>query len=287
MRVYVCVRTTEKNSVNVYMYCKCIYVYCISYDIITKCRDRMFVIIDNHAICLFMDINLVQEQILDRYNKIIQQMNVMNSEILNHDQLYYELSNPIISDQEYDMLRADFNKLNEERVRLLEELSTVYNIQPPEKTFEALTSIGNKVQNNKFKKVSHIRPMLSLDNAFDRNDLEEFVKRMYKFLNMDDADISNNNIEFCIEHKIDGLSLSIIYMDGVLRRELTRGNGYIGEDVTHNILVVDAIPTCIPIAGNVEIRGEIYMKIQDFLSLNEQSYKEFSSPRNAAAGSLR
>lgn len=234
-----------------------------------------------------MNIGLTKEEILDVYNSIVAKMHAMSDEILRHDQLYYELNDPEISDHEYDELRANFNALNADRVRIFNEISEIYNVALPDEKFDALISIGNKIQSNKFGKVRHSRPMLSLDNAFDRNDLIEFLKRMNKFLNVDDDVGGDNCSEFCIEHKIDGLSLAIIYKDGRVDRALTRGNGYIGEDVTHNILAIDAIPKRIALKGIVEVRGEIYMKIQDFISLNEQSYKQFSTPRNAAAGSLR
>ncbi len=223
------------------------------------------------------------QQLLSQYKSISSQMQEINDAILKHDKLYYEDNAPEISDEDYDKLRLHINELNKQRLDLHKQITQEYGIELELDNYEALSSIGNDIQNNKFQKVSHSKPMLSLDNAFNQEDLEDFIKRIYKFLNIPDT----TPIQYCIEHKIDGLSAALVYRNGRLAKALTRGNGYVGEDVTHNTLVIEAIPKTIHLKDTVEIRGEIYMPTKAFLELNATSDKPFSSPRNAAAGSLR
>jgi DNA ligase (NAD+) len=138
----------------------------------------------------------------------------------------------------------------------------------------------------KFAKVRHRVPMLSLDNAFEDDAVREFVARVRKFLNLGDAPLA-----FTAEPKIDGLSLSLRYEDGALVTAATRGDGAEGEDVTANARTVDDIPQAIPETGNVEIRGEVYLSHADFAAINARQEAAgkppFANPRNAAAGSLR
>jgi DNA ligase (NAD+) len=128
--------------------------------------------------------------------------------------------------------------------------------------------------------------MLSLENAFSVLDVERFFARAARFLRINPA-----ALEFCCEPKIDGLSASVIYIDGKIARGSTRGNGYVGEDITHNIMIISDIPKTIPIQGEIEIRGEVYMSSEDFNDINSERISAgeppFANPRNAAAGSLR
>ncbi|MDD9329547.1 MAG: NAD-dependent DNA ligase LigA, partial [Bartonella sp.] len=141
----------------------------------------------------------------------------------------------------------------------------------------------------KFEKSIHVQPMLSLDNAFNFEDVSEFIERIRRFLRFPETQI----IEMTAEPKIDGLSLSLRYEAGNLVRAITRGNGYIGENVTTNARTIADIPQILQ--GNfpdiIEIRGEVYMGQKDFQLLNINQQKEgklvFANPRNAAAGSLR
>lgn len=195
-------------------------------------------------------------------------------EIHHHDTLYYQQDAPEISDAEYDALRQEYRKLIAEHPDLIPE-------NDPERK---VGSIGN----TGFKKVTHLKPMLSLDNAFSLEDILNFDERIHRFLNLE----FSKPIQYVVELKIDGLSAAIRYKKGRLIGAATRGNGTQGEDVTANALTIKSIPHTIPfIEEEVEIRGEIYLTKKAFFSLNETREKIgetlFANPRNAAAGSLR
>ncbi len=194
--------------------------------------------------------------------------------IKEHNRFYHDEDNPKISDKEYDSLVKENNYLEKKYPDLILKNSPNY-------------SVGGTVS-NKFKKKTHKVPMLSLANAFNEKDLEDFVIRVYKFLNIKKI----NNISFVNEPKIDGLSLNIYYENGNLKSASTRGDGSIGEDVTTNISNVIGIPKFLKgnnIPSKIEIRGEIFLNKKDFILLNKKLKQkdQFSNPRNAAAGSLR
>ncbi len=195
--------------------------------------------------------------------------------IVYHDKRYHGADDPAVSDAVYDQLVA--------RNRSLEARfpSLVWADSPSARVGSPAT-VG-------FGKVQHARPMLSLNNGFSDEDITDFVARVRRFLSLDDSD----ELALTAEPKIDGLSLSLRYEGGRLTQAATRGDGSEGEDVTANIMQVDAIPK--QLAGTppviLEVRGEIYMDRVDFLALNEAQEasggKLFANPRNAAAGSLR
>ncbi|MEM9704882.1 MAG: NAD-dependent DNA ligase LigA [Pseudomonadota bacterium] len=190
------------------------------------------------------------------------------------DTAYYNDDAPFLSDAEYDAARRR-NALIERRFPKLKRADS------PTDRVGAAPAIG-------FAKVSHEKPMLSLDNAFNDDDVVDFVSRVKRFLGLDDE----TAIDFTAEPKIDGLSLSIRYENGLLIRAATRGDGATGEDVTANVLTINGLPTKIENAPAVmEVRGEVYMAPKDFAELNESleadDEKTFANPRNAAAGSLR
>ena len=195
--------------------------------------------------------------------------------IAYHDSRYHGADDPVISDAVYDRLVA--------RNRDLEAaFPNLMRADSPSKRIGAPVAGG-------FGKIRHARPMLSLSNGFSDEDITDFVARIRRFLSLDDAD----ELALTAEPKIDGLSLSLRYESGRLKQAATRGDGSEGEDVTANIMQVDAIPK--QLAGTppaiLEVRGEIYMDREDFLALNEAQQagggKLFANPRNAAAGSLR
>ncbi len=197
------------------------------------------------------------------------EINKLKEMIKKYDEEYYINSMPSISDAEYDNLRKQLLALEKK----FPELDTV----------DSPSHIVSGHANTAFKKVKHNIPMLSLDNAFNLDEIESFISRIAKHLNED-----KDTIQFCGEHKIDGLSASIIYVDGKLNIASTRGDGVIGEDITENIKTITNIPKKIQTDIKVlEIRGEVYMPIQVFNTLNESEIHKFSNPRNAASGALR
>ncbi|MBB4039302.1 DNA ligase (NAD+) [Microvirga flocculans] len=200
----------------------------------------------------------------------------LGAEIKEHDRRYYEEDAPTVSDAEYDALRK--------RYEALEDLF------PELKTPESLTQkVGAKVS-EKFGKIRHRVPMLSLANGFSDEEVEDFVERVRRFLNW----TSDAPLAFTAEPKIDGLSLSLRYENGRLVSAATRGDGAEGEDVTNNALTVDDIPHRLHgshIPEIFEVRGEVYLSHKDFAAINERQEAAgkpvFANPRNAAAGSLR
>lgn len=181
---------------------------------------------------------------------------------------YHTLDKPTIPDSEYDML-----------YRELEILEAEY---PEEYDPESITQhVGYEVL-DEFKKVQHAKPMLSLGNVFSYEELKSWAKKI--------EDIYGE-IEYCVEYKIDGLAINLIYEDGKFLQAVTRGNGIEGEDVTSNVKTIKSIPKTIPYQQKYEIRGEVYMPKVAFEKANKlrlaNGEEEFANPRNAAAGSIR
>ena len=200
----------------------------------------------------------------------------LQTEIAGHDKRYYQDDRPSVSDAEYDDLRKRYNAI-EARF-------------PDLRTFELLSLKVGAAPARGFAKVRHAIPMLSLDNAFAEEDVVDFVARIRRFLKLDE----NEKIAFSAEPKIDGLSMSLRYVDGELVTAATRGDGAEGEDVTANIRTIDDVPKKLKgknIPRITEVRGEVYMTKADFLKLNERQKAAgeqiFANPRNSAAGSLR
>jgi DNA ligase (NAD+) len=198
------------------------------------------------------------------------------AEIAGHDRRYYQDDAPTVSDAEYDALRKRYNAI-EARF-------------PDLRTLESLTQKVGAAPSARFAKVRHAVPMLSLDNAFSDEDVADFVGRIRRFLRLAD----DEEIAFSAEPKIDGLSMSLRYEDGVLVTGATRGDGSEGEDVTANVKTLDDIPKKLKGRGVpkvCEVRGEVYMTKAAFLDLNrkqaEAGKQLYVNPRNTAAGSLR
>mgnify|MGYP001770847048 CR=1 FL=1 len=195
--------------------------------------------------------------------------------IAYHDYRYYVLDDPIISDAEYDELMRELRSLEEEYPALVTPDSPTRRVGPP-----VLSAFGE---------VKHIVPMLSLDNALSLEELKAWAKRITRSLE-DEVE----NLSYCTEPKIDGLSCNLTYKSGELVLAATRGNGFVGEDVTLNVKTIEDIPHHLQLdhpPDLVEIRGEVYMPIEAFERLNKEQAeaggKIFANPRNAAAGSLR
>lgn len=200
----------------------------------------------------------------------------LGKEIAEHDRRYYEEDAPSVSDAEYDALRQRYEAI-EARF-------------PEFKTVESLTEKVGAKPSEKFAKVRHRAPMLSLANGFADEDVEEFVERIRRFLHIG----ADKPIAFTAEPKIDGLSLSLRYEDGRLVTAATRGDGEVGENVTANACTVEDIPQVLKgkdVPEVCEVRGEVYLSHKDFAAINERQAAAgkplFANPRNAAAGSLR
>jgi DNA ligase (NAD+) len=195
-----------------------------------------------------------------------------------HGYRYYVLDDPEISDYDYDMLLDELRGLEAEHPELLTPDSPTQRVG------------GEPVSD--LVKVSHPEPMLSLANARSAEELKAWIQRMRNHLAREG--IEDPDFEFVAEPKIDGLAISLIYRDGVFERGATRGNGEIGEDVTHNLRTIGSIPLRLVTDDPpplVEVRGEVYMSLPDFAALNERraeaGLSTFMNPRNSAAGTIR
>jgi len=198
----------------------------------------------------------------------------LQEKIEYYNRLYYVEAKPVVSDEEYDTLLSE--------LKLLEEK------YPEFKTPDSPTQkIGGR-PTGEFVTAKHIVPMLSMDNTYTADELREFDERVKKNLGQD-------KIEYVVELKVDGASISLLYRNGRMSRGVTRGNGREGDDVTRNIATIKSIPPALKahkhIPGLIEVRGEVYMSEKDFLKINEEKERAgeelFANPRNAAAGSLK
>lgn len=194
-------------------------------------------------------------------------------QILFHDQKYYVENDPVVSDYEYDMLLKELKSLEAEHPDLVLPESPTRRVS------------GRALE--EFPQVRHKVAMLSLANSYSAEDLKEWDARLHRLL-------GDEQVEYVVEHKIDGLGIALLYEDGLLTRGATRGDGSVGEDVTQNLKTIKSVPLRLNPEGglrNVEVRGEVYMPVEGFRKLNREREKAgeplFANPRNAAAGSLR
>ncbi len=200
----------------------------------------------------------------------------LREQLEHHAYRYYVLDDPEIGDDAYD--------------RLLDELRAIEREHPELLTADSPTRRVGGEPVGRLEKVSHLEPMLSLGNVRSAEELRAWVERMRNHLAREG--ISDPDFTFVVEPKIDGLAISLVYRDGVLERGATRGNGEVGEDVTHNLRTIGAIPLHVRDApALVEVRGEVYMSLKDFTALNERRAEAgestFMNPRNSAAGTIR
>ena len=205
--------------------------------------------------------------------EILDEVAGLRLELERHNRLYHTLDNPEITDADYDALLA--------RLVMLED---AYNLHSP-------TSPSSRVGAEPlpgFTQITHEIPMLSLDKVFDGDDLRAFEGRILKRVEID------GEITYSCEPKVDGVAVSLLYENGVLIRAATRGDGTVGEDITHNVRTIRSIPLKLSGRGFpslLEVRGEIFLGKRGFAHLNEQARldqsKVFVNPRNTAAGTLR
>jgi len=190
------------------------------------------------------------------------------NELKQYDEAYFKHDNPIISDKDYDDIKAEI-------LNLEKKYSYLKNKNSPSQ------KVGYE-PSGKFKKIEHDIPMLSLANAFSKENIEDFLKKIKNFLNIKDSE----KIVFSAEPKIDGISASLKYIDGIFTLGLSRGDGKTGEDITNNLKTIRDIPKKINkpnFPKILDVRGEVYISKSDFKKIA----KQFANPRNAAGGSLR
>ena len=197
----------------------------------------------------------------------------LRAEIARHNASYYVKDAPEIPDADYDVLVRELRALEDDHPELRNDASVTQKVGAEPSAV--------------FSEVVHVEKMLSLDNVFDTDELEQWAQRAAKGLSVD-----VNDLDFAVEPKIDGLALSITYVNGQLIQAATRGDGRVGEDVTDNVKTIKNVPKSLKGAtGRIEVRGEVFLAKADFEELNKRQRdagaKEFANPRNAAAGSLR
>ena len=209
----------------------------------------------------------IPENILRQYQDLVEELN-------NHNHSYYVLDDPTVPDIEYD--------------RQLRELQSIEGLYPDIITLDSPSQRVGGAALSSFSQIKHALPMLSLDNAFNNTELQEFERRLKDRLN------SNDDIEYVCEPKLDGAAVSLLYKDGALIYGATRGDGSVGEDITTNVRTIRSVPLKLHgdnIPSTLEVRGEIYLPLSGFDALNAAALlsgdKTFVNPRNAAAGSLR
>ena len=207
---------------------------------------------------------------------VSQQLEALRDRIRRHEERYYVLDDPEISDSEFDALLRKLQALEDAHPELVTPDSPTQRVA------------GRPVEG--FETVEHSAPMLSLDNAYSDDEMQAFDERVRKGVGVDE---SGEPVQYVAELKIDGLSVAATYTDGQLVRGVTRGDGVRGEDVTSNIRAIRAIPLRLrngP-SGSVEVRGEVYLPRRAFDRINlereESGDPVFANPRNAAAGTIR
>lgn len=206
---------------------------------------------------------------MDAFQKASKRIEELRKEIEHHNYKYYVLDAPEIEDTEYDKMMQELIALEEQYPELLTDDSPSQRVGG-----EALES---------FTKVEHTMPKLSLGNAFSEGDLRDFDRRIAKVI--------NEEVEYVVEYKFDGLTVVLKYQEGRFIQGATRGDGYIGEDVTANLRTIRSIPMRLQEVDTLEARGEVLIPKEDFIDLNQRREREglplFANARNAAAGSIR
>ena len=224
--------------------------------------------IDNEKNMSFSDVQ-------EKYTKL-------RNEIEYHNNLYYNEDKPLISDMEYDALMRELKQLEQEYPELLKNEENGES-SPTEK-------VGGTAS-EKFSKVRHRVPMLSLSNTYNISEIEDFNKRIEKIILSENVKEHSKELEYILELKLDGLSISLIYENGVLVQAVTRGDGQVGEDVTENIMEIRTIPKKLKKNVSLEVRGEIILPISSFNRINQEREDDgedvFANPRNAASGTIR
>ena len=206
---------------------------------------------------------------MDELQKMRERIMELRKIIEYHNHLYYVLDKPEIEDAEYDSLMRELIKIEKEYPELLREDSPSQRVG------------GSPLES--FSKVEHRQPLLSLSNAFNDAELRDFHRKVVKVIGED--------VEYVMEFKFDGLTVVLKYVEGIFVQGATRGDGFIGEDVTSNLRTIKSIPLRLKEKATLEVRGEVFISKEDFIALNKRRERLgkplFANPRNAAAGSIR
>ncbi len=208
-------------------------------------------------------------------NAVAEEHAQLSAEIEHHNRLYYTQDAPTITDHEYD--------------QMMQRLIELESQHPELQSASSPTQRVGAAPLDEFTQITHEQPMLSLSNGFNDQDIHDFDRRLRKEIDLDDERV----LEYVAEPKLDGLAVSIFYENGQLKHAATRGDGKVGEDITHNVKTIRSVPLSLgeKAPQRLEVRGEIFMPHAGFAKLNEaqkaQDKKTFVNPRNAAAGSLR
>lgn len=212
-------------------------------------------------------------------DSIQEQVKTLRKTLDTYNYEYYVQDNPSVPDAEYDRLFHQLKKIEQQHPELV--------------TADSPTQRVGAAPLTEFKQIEHKVAMLSLDNAFSEEDLEQFCTRVLKTL-FDEESVDDKSVEFALEPKLDGVAVSLLYKAGQLVYGATRGDGKTGEDITHNVRTINSIPLTLRGEGfpdELEVRGEIFMPTDSFEALNQKALsdgtKRFVNPRNAASGSLR
>ena len=221
---------------------------------------------------IFKGLSIGMEQSKSK-KEIENEMNKLREVIRKHNYQYYVLDEPVISDYEYD--------------KLLKRLITLEQKYPGFLSPDSPTQRVGAQPLEEFKTAKHLVPMLSLSNAFSEKEILDFDQRIKK-------NYSQQFFDYVVELKIDGLAIALVYEDGILQRGATRGDGFVGEDITQNLRTINSIPLKLREFNHlnrIEVYGEVYMNRESFKKLNEERNEKgeniFANPRNAAAGSVR
>ena len=195
---------------------------------------------------------------------------ILLQEIQKHNKLYFQKSQPEITDYEYDLLVKKVEKLEEEHPEWVPE-------DTPTKRVGEMPTKG-------FSQVKHEHPMLSLSNTYSKEEVADFIKRV-------DKNLEGKKVNYCVELKVDGVAISLHYVEGRLLRGVTRGNGKRGDDITINVKTIRSIPHELKEKVTLEVRGEVFIPKHDFIEMNREREEAgdvtWANPRNAAAGSLK
>lgn len=209
------------------------------------------------------------------------QIQNLRKRISEHDENYYKLAQPTISDQAYDQLKKELEELE-----LTYDPLGLFSSEQESEDYVKPSDVGDD-RLESFSSHRHLNPMLSLDNTYDRNEFFDFDKRLRKIFEC-------SSLPYVVEPKIDGIAISLTFKNGVMTRAVTRGNGIEGDDVTQNLLHIRNIPTDLrsfELPESLEIRGEIYMCHEEFERINKERKKAgvplFANPRNLAAGTVK